>query len=66
MIGAYNISEDLITWLRKTFPNKLPTDKSCSIEYIRFLQGQQEVINVIHETYKESLDDVYDTSTTPT
>ena len=59
MIGAYNISEDLITWLRKTFPNKLPTDKSCSIEYIRFLQGQQEVINVIHETYKESLDDVY-------
>lgn len=66
MIGAYNISEDLITWLRKTFPNKLPTDKSCSIEYIRFLQGQQEVINVIHETYKESLDDVYDTSTTTT
>ena len=63
MIGAYNISEDLITWLRKTFPNKLPTDKSCSIEYIRFLQGQQEVINVIHETYKESLDDVYDVST---
>ena len=66
MIGAYNISEDLITWLRKTFTNKLPTDKSCSIEYIRFLQGQQEVINVIHETYKESLDDVYDTSTTTT
>ena len=66
MIGAYNISEDLITWLRKTFPNKLPTDKSCSIEYVRFLQGQQEVINVIHETYKESLDDVYDTSTTTT
>ena len=66
MIGAYNISEDLITWLRKTFPNKLPTDKSCSIEYIRFLQGQQEVINVINATYKESLDDVYDTSTTTT
>ena len=59
MIGAYNISEDLIDWLKDTFPNKLPTDKSCSIEYIRFLQGQQEVINVIHETYKESLDDVY-------
>ena len=66
MIGAYNISEDLITWLRKTFPNKLPTDKSCSIEYIRFLQGQQEVINVIHETYKESLDDVYADSTITT
>ena len=59
MIGAYNISEDLIVWLNNTFPNKLPTDKSCSIEYIRFLQGQQEVINVINSTYKESLDDVY-------
>ena len=66
MIGAYNISEDLITWLRKTFPNKLPTDKSCSIEYIRFLQGQQEVINVINSTYKESLDDVYADSTITT
>ena len=60
MIGAYNISEDLIDWLRDTFPNKLPTVKSCSIEYIRFLQGQQEVINVITSTYKESLDNVYD------
>ena len=66
MIGAYNISEDLIDWLRNTFPNKLPTDKSCSIEYIRFLQGQQEVINVINSTYKESLDDVYADSTITT
>ena len=63
MIGAYNISEDLIDWLRDTFPNKLPTDKSCSIEYIRFLQGQQDVINIITATYKESLNDVYDVST---
>ena len=63
MVGAYNISEDLITWLKKTFPNNLPIDKSCSIEHIRFLQGQQEVINVIISTYKESLDDVYDVST---
>ena len=63
MIGAYNISEDLIDWLRDTFPNKLPTDKSCSIEYIRFLQGQQDVINIITATYKESLDDVYESGT---
>ena len=63
MIGAYNISEDLIDWLRNTFPNKLPTDKSCSIEYIRFLQGQQDVINIITATYKESLDDVYESGT---
>tara|TARA_Y100000310_G_scaffold327712_1_gene394509 strand:- start:4782 stop:4976 length:195 start_codon:yes stop_codon:yes gene_type:complete len=63
MIGAYNISEDLIVWLNETFPNKLPSDKNCTTEDIRFLQGQQEVINVITATYKESLDDVYDVST---
>jgi len=63
MIGAYNISEDLILWLDKTFPNILPTNKMCSIEEIRFLQGQQDVINVIKATYKESIEDVYDEST---
>ena len=63
MIGAYNISEDLIVWLNNTFPNKLPTDKSCSIEDIRFLQGQQDIINIIEATYKESLDDVYESGT---
>ena len=62
MIGAYNISEDLITWLETTFPNRIPTDKVCTIEEIRFLQGQQDIINVIKATYKESLEDVYDES----
>ena len=62
MIGAYNISEDLILWLDKTFPNILPTNKMCSIEEIRFLQGQQDVINVIEATYKESVDDVYEST----
>ena len=60
MIGAYNISEDLLVWLKETFPNELPRNKSTSIEGIRFLQGQQDVINVIKATYKESIDDVYD------
>ena len=62
MIGAYNISEDLIVWLNNTFPNKLPIDKSCSIEYIRFLQGQQDVINIIEATYKESIEDVHEST----
>ena len=62
MVGAYNISEELLTWLKQTFPNELPRNNSISIEDIRFLQGQQDVINVIQATYKESLDDVYDAS----
>ena len=49
MVGAYNISEELLTWLKQTFPNELPRNNSISIEDIRFLQGQQDVINVIKE-----------------
>jgi hypothetical protein len=63
MIGAYNISEDLLVWLKETFPNELPRNTSTTIEGIRFLQGQQDVINVIKATYKESIEDVYDEST---
>jgi len=62
MIGAYNISEECINWLEETFPNNIPIDKVCTIEEIRFLQGQQDIINFIKATYKESLDDVYDES----
>ena len=63
MIGAYNISEDLLDWLKETFPNNLPRNNSISIEELRFLQGQQDVINVIEATYKESIDDVYESTT---
>ena len=59
MIGAYNISEEFITWLDQTFPNRLPTDRVISIEEIRFLQGQQNIIEIIKATYKESTEDVY-------
>ena len=62
MIGAYNTSEELITWLESTFPNQIPTEKDFTLEQLRVLQGNQEVINVIKATYKESVDDVYDTT----
>jgi hypothetical protein len=58
-IGIHNISEDLLTWLEETFPNKLPTDRVISIEEIRFLQGQQSLIEIIKATYNESIEDVY-------
>ena len=60
MLAKYNISEDLLVWLKETFPNKLPVNTSTTIEGIRFLQGQQDVINVIEATYKESIENVYD------
>ena len=60
MLAKYNISEDLLVWLKETFPNKLPVNTSTTTEGIRFLQGQQDLINVIEATYKESIEDVYD------
>jgi|14_taG_2_1085336.scaffolds.fasta_scaffold11438_2 hypothetical protein len=38
------ISEDLVQYLRKLFPNKLPSRRNISENDIAFLQGQQSVI----------------------
>jgi|TARA_B100000768_G_C11147609_1_gene318872 hypothetical protein len=38
------ISEDLVQYLRKLFPNKLPNKRNISENDIAFLQGQQSVI----------------------
>jgi len=38
------ISEDLVQFLRKLFPNKLPNKRNISENDIAFLQGQQSVI----------------------
>jgi len=38
------ISKELIEYLRKLFPNKLPNRRGVSDNDIAFLQGQQSVI----------------------
>jgi len=38
------ISEDLVQFLKKLFPNKLPSRRNISENDIAFLQGQQSVI----------------------
>ena len=58
MLGIYGISDELIGWLETTFPNTLPLNE-CTTEQLSFLQGQQNIIEVIKSTYKESLEDVY-------
>ena len=52
-IAEYGISLELITWLETTIPNKLPPS-DCSIEDLRLLQGQQQVIELIKSTYEAS------------
>ena len=51
MLGIYGISDELIEWLETTFPNVLPVDK-CTTEELSFLQGQQNIINVIKSCFR--------------
>jgi|TARA_R100001530_G_scaffold124931_1_gene93280 hypothetical protein len=52
-IGEHGITPELITWLEEIVPDKLPP-LSCSIEDVRYLQGQQKIIDIIKCTYKSS------------
>tara|TARA_R100001244_G_scaffold106259_1_gene78835 strand:+ start:979 stop:1212 length:234 start_codon:yes stop_codon:yes gene_type:complete len=52
-IGEHGITPELITWLEDIVPNKLPP-LSCDIEDLRYLQGQQRVIDLIKSIYESS------------
>ena len=60
-IGEYGITPELITWLEDILPNKLPS-LSCSIEDLRYLQGQQKVIDLIKSTYESSTQEEQESS----
>ena len=47
-VGTYGITDELIVWLKATFPNRLPSGKSSTIEDLRFLQGQQKLQLTFH------------------
>lgn len=47
------ITKELIDYLRKLFPDKLPTRKGISEIDIAFLQGQQSVINRMQFLYED-------------
>lgn len=51
MQGDYIRLSLLLDKLKEIFPNTLPTDTNLSLEDLRILQGQQQVIETI-----ESLD----------
>ena len=53
-VGTYGITDELITWLKETFPNRLPSGKGASIEDLRFLQGQQKIIEIIESEFNIS------------
>jgi len=47
------ITKELLDYLRKLFPDKLPTRKGISEIDIAFLQGQQSVINRMQFLYED-------------
>ena len=47
------ITKELIDYLRKLLPDKLPTRKGISEIDIAFLQGQQSVINRMQFLYED-------------
>ena len=51
------ITKELIDYLRKLFPDKLPTRKGRSEIDIAFLQGQQSVINRMQFLYEDDQPD---------
>ena len=53
-VGTYGITDELITWLKETFPNRLRSGKGESIEDLRFLQGQQKIIEIIESEFNIS------------
>lgn len=39
----------VLEWLEQNFPNKLPAGLTTTIEEIRYLQGQQSVIEALRQ-----------------
>lgn len=62
-IGSYGITQELLNWLREGFPDKLPSI-STDIEQLRFLQGQQKIIDILESEYYMSTEENESSETT--
>jgi hypothetical protein len=52
-----SISKALIDRLRELFPDTLPMNTAITLEEIRYLQGQQSVLQKLDELYDEIYED---------
>ncbi len=46
-----NVPKDLLEALKAAFPNTLPDREDVTIERVRLLQGQQQVISLLSRHY---------------
>ena len=63
-IGSYGITQELLNLLKEGFPNRIPSQLSTSIEQLRFLQGQQKIIEVLESEYNMSTQESESSETT--
>lgn len=62
-IGSYGITQELLNWLREGFPDRLPS-VSTGVEQLRFLQGQQKIIEILESEYNMSTQESESSETT--
>mgnify|MGYP003152696772 FL=1 len=62
-IGSYGITKELLNWLKECFPDKLPSI-ATDLEQMRFLQGQQKVIEILESEYNISTQESESSETT--
>ena len=48
----FSLSEELLNVLKELFPDRLPNNQA-TLEDLRYLQGQQSVIQKLEELYNE-------------
>jgi len=51
-----SITKVLLDMLKEMYPNTLPVD-DIPVEKLRYLQGQQSVINKLESLYEETLEE---------
>jgi hypothetical protein len=51
------VTNEVLEYLQRQFPDSLPKGQACTVEQLRYLQGQQSVIERIRQLNKNEEDD---------
>jgi hypothetical protein len=62
-IGSHGITQELLSWLKEGFPDRLPPLQT-DLEQLRFLQGQQKIIGLLESEYEMSIQENESSQTT--
>jgi len=51
------VTNEVLEYLIRQFPDSLPKGQACTVEQLRYLQGQQSVIEKMRQLNKNEEDD---------